>query len=377
MPNLAIRASVGSALCALLVCAGAAPAFSVTSLGTLGGLSSFGWELNDRREVVGEATNALGQGRPFLWSNGNMIDLGTLGGSSGLAQGINNNGVVVGDSFNQEAVNRAFVHIGGVNLDLGALSNAPRSGSGATAISDTGIVVGNSTTDFSFNFQRLGHAFAYVNGVMVDLGTLGPVTTSGSQAADVNSLGQVVGGSWVGPGAPRRAVLFQGGAVLDLGTLGGDSAFATGINESGLIVGVSSVNSTGLIIEHAFLWTAIEGMRSLGSLNGGTSIAWDVNNFGQVVGYSAGTGFLFMDDRMYDLNDLLVTDEWTITEARAINNLGDIVAQGRNRAGESRALLLTPVNVGVVPSPGTLSLLLGSLAMLLACATRESKALAR
>jgi probable HAF family extracellular repeat protein len=45
-------------------------------------------------------------------------------------------------------------------------------------------------------------------------------------------------------------------------------------------------------VNHAFIWSAAEGMRDIGSL-GGSSYAYSINNAGQVVGcYEFGTGNL-------------------------------------------------------------------------------------
>jgi hypothetical protein len=68
---------------------------------------------------------------------------------------------------------------------------------------------------------------------------------------------------------------------------------------------------------------------------------------------------------MLDLNTILVSNSlgWTITEARAINNLGQIAETGHDSSGYSHALLLTPTSA--VPEPSSIVMLgLGSLALL-------------
>ncbi len=71
--------------------------------------------------------------------------------------------------------------------------------------------------------------------------------------------------------------------MLDLGSLGGDS-FATGINDSGTVVGYSFLaGASGTY--HAFTWTSATGMVDLGPLPGGTSTqATGINSAGEVVG---------------------------------------------------------------------------------------------
>jgi len=106
---------------------------TATPLGSLGGGSTFGNDINDLGEVVGSSRNAAGQTRPFLWSaKKGMIDLGTLPGApSGSAQGINNLSQIVGGSAQSGSpLNRAVLWSKGKVIDLGVLagydiSNAP------------------------------------------------------------------------------------------------------------------------------------------------------------------------------------------------------------------------------------------------------------
>jgi probable HAF family extracellular repeat protein len=67
-------------------------------LGSLGGVSSRGEDLNDLGQVVGMSTvSSVRDYHAFLYSNGAMRDLGTpVAGSLSWAQGINNLGQVVG-----------------------------------------------------------------------------------------------------------------------------------------------------------------------------------------------------------------------------------------------------------------------------------------
>src|SRR5678815_2978607 len=60
-----------------------------------------------------------------------------------------------------------------------------------------------------------------------DLGTLGGTVTA---AGDVNAMGQVVGFSMTGDGF-LHAFVWDRGVMTDLGTLGGESSYATAIND--------------------------------------------------------------------------------------------------------------------------------------------------
>ena len=55
--------------------------------------------------------------------------------------------------------------------------------------------------------------------------------------------------------------------LTDLGTLGGDTSYALGINDSGEVVGYSYLADN--VTRHAFIWTASDGMVDLGTLPSG------------------------------------------------------------------------------------------------------------
>src|SRR5258708_5221103 len=103
--------------------------YAVTDLGTLGGIYSVAYHLNNRGDAVGYSQiTGSAVYDAFLYSNGIMTDLGTLGGSGSQALGINNTGQVVGFSyttgnnpFNGAGIGHAFIYSGGVMTDLGTL----------------------------------------------------------------------------------------------------------------------------------------------------------------------------------------------------------------------------------------------------------------
>jgi probable HAF family extracellular repeat protein len=70
--------------------------------------------------------------------------------------------------------------------------------------------------------------------------------------------------------------------ALDLGTLGGDYAVGTAINEAGNIAGYSRLAGNGATA--AFLWSPSTGMQNLGRI-GGDTFAQGINASGNVVGY--------------------------------------------------------------------------------------------
>lgn len=127
----------------------------------------------------------------------------------------------------------------------------------------------------------VSNASAASNYQIVDLGTFG----GASKAYALNDIGQVVGES------SGKAFRYSGGTMLDLGTLGGTSAVAYGINNSGVVVGASTVMSGA---SHAFSWNGVQ--QDLGTVTIGTppstvsflsSAALDVNTSGKSVGSSS------------------------------------------------------------------------------------------
>ena len=139
---------------------------------------------------------------------------------------------------------------------------------------------------------------------MSDLGTLGGTS---SAAFGINALGQVVGSAQTTDGA-HHAFLYKDGIMIDLGTLGGGFSRALAINASGQVVGFAYTTAGAA---HAFLWQ--DGvMRDLGTLGGIDTVALDINASGQVVGgayiHDGETrvgAWLWQNGVMTDLNTLL------------------------------------------------------------------------
>jgi probable HAF family extracellular repeat protein len=91
----------------------------------------------------------------------------------------------------------------------------------------------------------------------------------------------VVGFAFGTSGYPH-GFLWDGQAMIDLGTLGGPQSVAFGINDTGEVVGYSQVPSGEF---HAFVWTAVSGMVDLGTLPGGTvGYAQQINTLGLTAG---------------------------------------------------------------------------------------------
>jgi probable HAF family extracellular repeat protein len=273
-----------------------------------------------------------------------ITDLGTFGGWRGDAVAINNNGQVVGSAYTSDyADHYAVLYSNGTMTDLGSL--------GGTftyvdpyGINDHGQVVGQANTAD----DTAWHAFLYSNGAMTDLGTMGGVGVSG--ATGINNYGQVVGYSMTDD---FRTFLYSNGTMTDIGTLGGPGITATGINDSGQVVGVADTAAlypAGGAIPQAFLYS--NGMMTdLGALGGIGSRAHGINNMGQVVGeastadfdasgYAITHAFLYSNGKMIDIGPTADTRVYiyfpggkidigplgaTYSVASGINNYGQVV----------------------------------------------------
>jgi len=343
-----------------------AQSYSVTELGSLGGVTK-ATAINNSGQVTGGSNAAIAEPMyAFLYSNSVMLPLTTAGRYS-VGQAINDSGQVVGRVSGYGLPDHAFLYSNGTFQDIGSLGPV---GSDAIAINSSGQITGSSYPSGS----KYAHAFLYSNGVMQDLGTLGgyfsagvaingsgqiagaATTTSGaldpflysngvmqdlgtfggtySEVAAINASGQVTGGSSTAGNSALHAFLYGTGLMHDLGTLGGTSSRGNAINDSGLVTGYA-FTTTGAM--HAFVYSG-GVMRDLGTLGGKISVGKSINGSGQIVGAAYTTkgtphGFLFdLNGYMVDINTLIAKNPIaayvTITSAIAITDSGSILAEG-------------------------------------------------
>ena len=209
----------------------------LTNLSYPGEIYSDAQGINNDGVVVGRYWSYDG---PFAhvhavsWNaKGDAVDLGSLGRpfSSSEALGINASGIIVGLSSTTDGQIRRPVRFRspGVVDDLGTLGGSYGI---ARAISDTGLIVGESTIDAANNIL---HGFLYENGLMTDIGSLPGMGTS--TLYSVNSAGLAVGASFGALGV--RGVVYGGGRLIDLNSIvdGTDwiVSYATGVDEAGNI----------------------------------------------------------------------------------------------------------------------------------------------
>lgn len=331
-----------------------------------------------------------------------ILTVGARSGAEVSASGINNQGALIG------ILNPGGGYYGFVDRGGGALSWLPTLGggiAGAGAINHAGDIVYQSETA-----SGSMHATLYRNGQLIDLAPdvetstipfavsqsgrwiaggmwcaecggysqaalfsdtgaiqkLGTLGGNSSRALGVNDAGKVVGFSYLAGSPSPRAFLVENGVMSDLGDFGGAAASASAINQAGQIVG-SADDAGGM--SHAFL---VEGgvMRDLGTLFGGRpTAATAINDSGLIVGIGAtGAGsnaaFVWRDGVMTALDELLdPASGWAIDDASGINDFGQIAAHGCNRALNVCAVLRLDPLVPV-PEPAAAGMLAAGLALL-------------
>jgi probable HAF family extracellular repeat protein len=168
-------------------------------------------------------------------------------------------------------------------------------------------------------------------------------------ASDINSSGQVAGTDYYS--SPVGAILWTGTTPAILGSLlGGAFSGVSGLNDTGQVIGTSSL--TGGEMRHATIWNGT-AVTDLGTLGGSSSSAIGINNSGQVVGWSHTSGDLSVHATVWSgatLTDLGTLAGGMYSEARDINSSGEIV--GVSSSGVRN--LATVWSRGSVSSLGTL-----------------------
>lgn len=349
-----------AALSMLAPGAAQAQRYTAQDLGVLWwGGQTVGYGLNNSGQVVG-ASLTLSGWRGFITGvNGvGMTELGTLGGNTSFAMAINDSGQVAGYATTAAMRNRAFLTgPGGIGMtDLGTLGGAE---SFARGVNAQGQVVGNAGTR------------AFVTGPNgVGMTDLSPVSTAIGQAFAVNNSGQVAGTVAVVSGGVQQAFISNpnGTGLMTLATPAVGYGYALALNASGQAAVTIQPLTGGA---QAFITTTPGGpLAPLGTLGGSVTAALGINDLGAVVGYSflannAARAFVTgpQGAGMVDLNTLVSLESVLLSEARAINERGQILANASN----GRAYLLTPV-----PEPHQALLWLAGLSALAAWARRRA-----
>ena len=285
-----------------------------------------------------------------------------LGTQSTEAEGLNNSGEIVGIYVGANGVTYGFLYSDGTFTTIDDPSSVGNTY--AYGINDAGQIVGSygvNTVTLLEGTVSGSLGFLYSDGSFTNLNV---PASSGSQfggpgtyASGINDSGEVVGSFTVITSEPEingtSGFLYSGGNYAGLQDTSGEVyglryTIASGINPSGQIVG-SFENGSGV---HGFLYsggtyTNIDDP----SATMGT-VASGINDSGQIVGtfYNAtgAHGFLYSGGTYTTLDDPLATQG---TIATGINDLGQFVGYYVNASGTygfELTLPTTPIPLSVI-----------------------------
>ncbi len=298
----------------------------------------------------------------FRFAGGTWQNLGTLpGGTLSSAAAINSLGQVAGSSqfTGSGSLQHAAILDSNMVTDLGTLPDYGND-SRARGINTARQVVGRVGTSGGSTSSR---AFIWdeANGMRL-------ITPGLAQANSINDAGQVTGNfapPGVGTGVRHAFLWTEAGGVQDLGTLvpsDGNPFHETSsegvfVNANGHVAGNSAINYFDNR-QHAVLYdgTALRDLGSLGpdAFESDRSTAFGVNNRDEVVGssyrpFDGGAlyqvAFIYRHGAMYDLERLLDASgsDYRLYSAVAINDYGHILVDAIKRStGERRAVILQP-----------------------------------
>jgi probable HAF family extracellular repeat protein len=328
-----------------------------------------------------------------------ITEIPSLGGNKVFVEDINDDGVAVGGETTAEGTYHAFRYtdVGGVQ-DLGALAGFGGQ-SFASAIASNGAIGGHSD-----RADGTGVLFGY--GYTVTSGRTA-LCTGGCSVWDLNGRGQLVG---LLPGRDPttwQAFIFSpADGMKTLGTLGGARSSASGISETGVVVGNAQLASSPAgDIGHAFIYDskaaqpqlrdlntlahtsgwvlqaandindrfvvgyglrggaqrafrlelATGEVQDLGTIPGGAgSTAWSVDAYGDVVGWAdnnrgSNSAFVYAPGLggLRQLGDLVNPAlGWKLVQANGINVHGNIVGWGYHQGARRGYKIAIPVCVG-------------------------------
>jgi len=312
--------------------------YHVTDLGTLGG-QSYGFFIAESGLATGCASVAESQNfHAVSFQAGVLTDLGTVGGDSqSVAFSVDSAGRIIGMSFNL------------TDLRHGAFASGP---AGLESIGDFAARAANARGDIAGYLNRSITGLGLVDRACVLLsGTTSPIELATLGGSNAYAFGlnnaqpaRIVGLSFTTADSASHPALWIGGAVHDLGTLGGTRGCAYGINTHNQVVGTAETASGA---PHAFRFTVddagnVLSRTDLGFLSGNQSCAYAINDVGQIVGNSFARACLWDDTGIHDLNQLIAPgSSWVLESAQWITGSGRIIGRG-SLVGVPHAFLLTP-----------------------------------
>ncbi len=324
--------------------------FSPTDILVPAGASFRADAINDLGQVSGGYTQPGGREQPAVWHNGTFSLLPLLPGTvSGWARGLNNVGQVVGACASLRTdgsyLHHACLWENGTVRELATVSGT--SYSAAWAINDAGNVVGHVYTPTTSGEGR--QAVIWQGNSVAKL--IPPVSGAQTWARAIDSSGRVAV-SWAGSAidsgsaawnAARWTPAAPNGLTGTMTTLGELYSAAYDINDSGVVSGNS--------YPYATLWDGVNTIwLDAAGVSWGHAFATGINNAGVVAGYTFDgdqwTSTAWVWDSVSgarDLNVLLTSSSvyahpGSLVESRGINASGQILVY----ATPDQYVVLTP-----------------------------------
>lgn len=344
-----ISAHVGMATIFFLVTqAHAATTYTITNLGDSLDHDSVAFDINNAGQVLGYDNDGR---QDFVWSaqQGKQYITPLDGSTYGQATFINNNGQVLG----YDVVNNSRQYfLWQANTGTQAIDIHGQAGEyvNITGLNDQGQVSGYFQNQNATQFTPF--VWSQSNGV-IRLGSLSGQSNATGQALGINNLGQIVGFSSVG-NQDHAFIWSQETGMRDIGL--------TANNANGYFLAGYAINDLGHVVgagtsyfRQPFFYDPNNGVTQMGALSL-WDVAYGVNINDEAIGYGDPPNGATLNhsfywspkDGMVDLTALLTYDENTksklsLDRAWAINDSGQIVAEGYFGSSHKQAILLTPI----------------------------------
>ena len=306
------------------------------------------WAIDSNGDVAGMA-NLNGKKQAFYLAAGSSsaatLPFLNTGDAYAFGYGVNTAGQVVGLSAATSSTPEACVWTQtggtwGAPVALPNLAGAASPYGQASTVNSSGVVAGWGYTSANLDAVTWSYNSSTSSWVATDISSSSRTAypLGSKEAMAINSNGTIVAG-YGQPYAPSPGLMPSRGSTAYIHHprrhqrlrqhrhLSGQT---NGVNESGVIVGGSN--------GHAFIWDSVNHMRDMNTIFGST-------------GYG------------------IIPSGWTLVNAEAIDNNGNIVGYGTNSLGVQTGFLIK----ATVPEPSTLLLAATAVAGLLAYAWRKRK----